>query len=76
MNIEEHIINKIMDYHGDIYKMLPEGEFPENKKRMRMNNWELTKKENTRCGGLSYWYSVDIKIDKNSLWRVFYIMLM
>ena len=44
MNIEENIINNIMDYHGDIDKMLPEGNFPENIKRcMRMDNWELTK---------------------------------
>ena len=65
MNIEENIVNKIMDYHGDIYKMLPEGNFPENVKRcMRMNNWELKKKENTRCGGLSYGYYIEIKIDK------------
>ena len=33
-----------MDYHGDIDKMLPEGNFPESIKRcMRMDNWELTK---------------------------------
>ena len=28
MNIEEHIINNIMDFHGDIDKMLPEGRYP------------------------------------------------
>ena len=33
MNVEENIINKIMDYHGDIYKMLPEGKYPESVKR-------------------------------------------
>ena len=32
MNIEENIMNKTIDYHCDIYKMLPEGEFPENVK--------------------------------------------
>ena len=34
MNIEENIVNNIMDYHGDIDKMLPEGNFPENIKRL------------------------------------------
>ena len=44
MNIEENIINNIIDFHRDIDKMLPEGNFPENIKRcMRMDNWELTK---------------------------------
>ena len=68
MNIEETIINNIMDYHGDIYKMLPEGKFPENiKKCMRMDNWELTEECHSGRGGRSDWYCVEIKIDKNNL---------
>ena len=40
MNIEENVIDNIMDYHGDIDNMLPEGNFPESIKRcMRMNDW-------------------------------------
>ena len=43
MNIEEHIINNIIDYHGDIDKMLPEGNIPESIQIcLRMDNWELT----------------------------------
>ena len=34
MNIEENIVNNIMDYHGDIDKMLPEGHFPESIKNV------------------------------------------
>ena len=37
MNIEENIVNNIMDYHGDIDKMLPEGNFPESIKKMYKN---------------------------------------
>ena len=77
MNIEENIVNNIMDYHGDIDKMLPEGNFPESIKRcMRMNNWVLTKEKDARSGGLTnlYYvekYYIEIKIDKNNLWSVF-----
>ena len=57
MNIEENIINHIMDFHGDIYKMLPEGKFPESIKRcMRMNNWELTEELDDGRGGRSNWF--------------------
>ena len=72
MNIEENIINNIMDYHGDIDKMLPEGNFPESIKRcMRMNNWELTEEYHSGRGGRSNWYCIEVKIDKNNLWSVF-----
>ena len=37
MNIEENVIDNIMDFHGDIDKMLPEGNFPENIKKMYEN---------------------------------------
>ena len=41
MNIEENIINNIMDYHGDIDKMLPDGYFPKSvKKCLKIDNWE------------------------------------
>ena len=28
LKIEENLISKIMEYHGDIDKMLPEGRYP------------------------------------------------
>ena len=40
MNIEENIVNNIMDFHGDIDKMLPEGYFPKSiKKCLKIDNW-------------------------------------
>ncbi len=33
MNIEENVIDNIMDFHRDINKMLPKGNFPENIKK-------------------------------------------
>ena len=42
IKIEENLIGKIMEYHGDIDKMLPEGRYPKKvKKCMRMDNWVL-----------------------------------
>ena len=72
MNIEENIVNNIMDYHGDIYKMLPEWNFPENIKRcLRMDNWGLTTEYHSGRGGRSKTYYIVIKIDTNNLWSVF-----
>ena len=72
MNIEENIVNNIMDYHGDIDKMLPEGNFPENIKRcMRMDNWKLTEEYHSGRGGRSISYFIEIKIDENNLWCAF-----
>ena len=34
MNIEENIVNIIMDFHGDIDKMLPEGRYPKKIKNV------------------------------------------
>ena len=60
MNIEENVIDNIIDFHGDIDKMLPEGNFPENIKRcMRTDNWVLTKEKDARSGGLTNSYYVD-----------------
>ena len=60
MNIEENIVNNSMDYHGDIDKMLPEGNFPESiKSCMRMNNWVLTKEKDARIGGFTNLYYVE-----------------
>ena len=68
MNIEENIVNNIMDYHGDIDKMLPEGNFPENIKRcMRMGNWELTEDSRDGRGGRYIDYFIEIKINENNL---------
>ena len=54
-NIEENSSNNIMDYHGDIDKMLPAGNFPENIKRcMRMGNWELTEEYHSGRGGKGF----------------------
>ena len=40
MNIEENVIDNIMDFHGDIDKMLPEGYFPKSiKKCLKIDNW-------------------------------------
>ena len=41
LKIEENLISKIMEYHGDIDKMLPEGRYPE-KKCIRIDNWVLS----------------------------------
>ena len=68
MNIEENIVNNIMDYHGDIDKMLPEGNFPENIKRcMRMGNWKLTEDSRSGRGGSYIDYFIEININENNL---------
>ncbi len=42
MNIEENVIDNIMDFHGDIDKMLPEGYFPKSVKNcLRIKNWRI-----------------------------------
>ena len=77
MGFLENVIDNIMDFHGDIDKMLPEGNFPESIKRcMRMNNWELTKEQYVKCNDLYGVYHIEkyyieIKIDENNLWSVF-----
>ena len=60
MNIEENVVDNIMDFHGDIDKMLPEGNFPESIKRcMRLNNWELTKKQYVKCNDLYGMHNIE-----------------
>ena len=34
LKIEENLISKIMEYHGDIDKMLPEGRYPTKNRKM------------------------------------------
>ena len=34
LKIEENLISKIMEYHGDIDKMLPEGRYPKKIKNV------------------------------------------
>ena len=43
LKIEENLISKIMEYHGDVDKMLPEGRYQQkNKKCIRIDNWVLS----------------------------------
>ena len=40
MGFLENVIDNIMDFHGDIDKMLPEGYFPKSIKNcLKINNW-------------------------------------
>ena len=34
LKIEENLISKIMEYHGDVDKMLPEGRYPKKIKNV------------------------------------------
>ena len=65
MNIEEHIVNNIMDFHGDIDKMLPEGYFPKSIKNcLKIDNWRLlwkSEKENGEKYHLNIIIDIDIK---------------
>ena len=47
MNIEENVVDNIMDFHGDIDKMLPEWYFPKSIKNcLKIDNWRrMTKSE-------------------------------
>ncbi len=49
MNIEENVIDNIMDFHGDIDKMLPEGYFPKSINNcLNIDNWRLLWKSGKR----------------------------
>ena len=43
IKIEENLIGKIMEYHGDIDELLPQGSYPKKiKKCIRTDNWVLS----------------------------------
>ena len=70
MNIEENVIDSIMDFHGDIDKMLPKGYFPKSIKNcLRIKNWRIEFKfyqHPFKCKKY-----IIININKNNLWNVF-----
>ena len=68
MNIEENIVNNIMDFHGDIDKMLPEGYFPKSiKKCLKIDNWGRMIKSERENGEriINLYIIIDIDIKKN-----------
>ena len=72
MNIEENIVNNIMDFHGDIDKMLPEGYFPKSiKKCLKIDNWERMIKSERENGEIIINLYIIIDIDIKKIRRVF-----
>ena len=72
MNIEENVIDNIMDFHGDIDKMLPEGYFPKSiKKCLKIDNWLCMIKSERENGERIINLYIIIDIDIKKMRRVF-----
>ena len=72
MNIEENVIDNIMDFHGDIDKMLPEGYFPKSIKNcLKIDNWRLLWKSEKENRETIYHLNIIIDIDIKKIWKVF-----
>ena len=64
MGFLENVIDNIMDFHGDIDKMLPEGYFPKSIKNcLKIDNWRRMIKSERENGEIIINLYIIIDID-------------